>query len=96
MSSKKIVEKFTSIISHSNDEDEINFEADRMYLETIVFIQTLLESKEISEVEFAKSLGVEVSIVSKWFLGELHLTFKDLARIQKVLGLKIKIKIDNK
>jgi len=90
---KKVANTFKKILRHESENDEIEFEAIKIHLATMMLIEDIMKEEKMKRVELAKKLKVTKSVVSKYFTASKMLNMKTLAKLQKALNVKITINV---
>lgn len=94
MSKNQIKDLFGEILRHESENDEIEFEAVKIHLATMMLIEDIMKEDKMKRVELAKKLKVTKSVVSKYFTASKMLNMKTLAKLQKSLNVKITINVE--
>ena len=79
--------------SFENEEEKIQFEAEMIHFDLIEEVSKLMEVKGMKKADLAKALGTTKGYVTQLFTGDRLFNMKTLAKLQKILGVKVKVEL---
>lgn len=92
----KLIHQFVETTTHKTEAEQLNFDAIKISLETMVKIGDVMKAKGIKRCELARMIGLNKSAVTKFFKGDELLNLKTLVKIQRALNVDFLISICEK
>lgn len=86
MNSKNKI-KWENLLRFKNDAERIEHEADMISLRIATELEMLLEEREMSKKEFAKSIGTSASYVTQILRGDKRINMVFLAKVLQKLNV---------
>jgi transcriptional regulator with XRE-family HTH domain len=91
---KKLIKKLRDKLSLKTTEDRLQFETEKLNLDIIHVISTIMEKNNWSKADLAKKLNTSKSFITQLFNGDKLINLKTLAKIQQESGLKFRFELE--
>ncbi len=89
---EEIKNKFRSLINEQNEEEEIKHDAYILMAGYLSEIEQIQEIENLQRKDLASKIKISASYLTQVFRGDKPLNFYTLAKIQKALKIKFKVK----
>jgi ribosome-binding protein aMBF1 (putative translation factor) len=91
MENKNIIDQFDELLTHKNEEEQLEHDAQMLAFQFLTKVDKVMEEKGISKKDLAQKVGTSASFITQMFRGDRKPNWTILARMQRELGLTFKV-----